>query len=533
MKRGLQLVLGTVLFFFGWVSASPGTELLQLDKYQRMAYRVKPAIVRVLAFVQGTVTYETEEGKKTDKEIFTGGSGSGFIVNPNGFVVTNGHVVETIHRFNTDKDQVVKEILRTFLMKRMQQDNLPLTKKNALQLVEKLKPEVTDLQPGNFVVLSNLKKYRYEIKQYSKAISAAALEKGGEGKDIAVLKIEGKDLPIVRIGDSDKVSLQGLVFAFGYPGAADTPFIDPKSTMAEVTISRGTVSAVKRDFKGMPIIQSDVTISWGNSGGPSLNENGEVIGVNSYVGLTVNPFLGTVEKAAGIGFIVPANSVKEFLNAAGAKEEPGLFNGIYDRALEKIWAGKWFEGKDLLDKALVFLPEQPDLLRLKTEVETAIDRLSWPERQWQKNKIGTLGLSMLLLLLMGAGGYWGVKRFRPQIQQSLQAAEPAENPILSKEQGWGTLTLCVDGQLGEGYPLQKKGLVIGREPGQCDILILDPNVSRVHARVVIENGEVIVLDLESTNGTFVNNSKVEKTKLKPGDVIHLGQKCPVTLVFKQ
>ena len=186
-----------------------------------------------------------------------------------------------------------------------------------------------------------------------------------------------------------------------------------------------------------------------------------------------------------------------------------------------------------LDKALVFLPEQPDLLRLKTEVETAIDRLSWPERQWQKNKIGTLGLSMLLLLLMGAGGYWGVKRFRPQIQQSLQAAEPAENPILSKEQSWGTLTLCVDGQLGEGYPLQEKGLVIGREPGQCDILILDPNVSRVHARVVIENGEVIVLDLESTNGTFVNNSKVEKTKLKPGDVIHLGQKCPATLVFKQ
>ena len=140
---------------------------------------------------------------------------------------------------------------------------------------------------------------------------------------------------------------------------------------------------------------------------------------------------------------------------------------------------------------------------------------------------------MLLLLLMGAGGYRGVKRFRPQIQQSLQAAEPAENPILSKEQGWGTLTLCVDGQLGEGYPLQEKGLVIGREPGQCDILILDPNVSRVHARVVIENGEVIVLDLGSTNGTFVNNSKVEKTKLKPGDVIHLGQKCPATLVFKQ
>ena len=68
-------------------------------------------------------------------------------------------------------------------MKRMQQEeDLPLTKKNALQLMEKLKPEVTDLQPGNFVVLSNLKKYRYEIKQYSKAISAAALGEEGRGR---------------------------------------------------------------------------------------------------------------------------------------------------------------------------------------------------------------------------------------------------------------------------------------------------------------------------------------------------------------
>jgi hypothetical protein len=412
MRRWAAVAVAFGILLFLGAQESPGTDLLHLDPYQKMAYRVKPAMVRVMAFVQGTVTYETEEGKKSDREVFTGGSGSGFIVSPNGFVVTNGHVVETIHNFNTNKDLVVNEILRAFLIKKIEQSNLPPTRESALQLAAKLKPQVTDLQPGNFVFLANLKKYPYEIKQYSKAISAAARERGGEGKDIAVLKIEGRELPTVKLGDSDKVHLQELIFAFGYPGAADTRFLDRRSQVAEVTISRGTVSAVKTDFKGMPIIQSDVTISWGNSGGPSLNKEGEVIGVNSYIGLTVNPFLGAVERAAGISFIVPVNAVKEFLNAAGVKEEPSLFNEVYFKALEKIWVGRWFEGKDLLDKALVFMPEQPDLLALKMEAETAIREMGWFARQWQKDRTVVLIPGLILLLLLGAGGVFAVKKFR-------------------------------------------------------------------------------------------------------------------------
>ncbi|RPI99659.1 MAG: FHA domain-containing protein, partial [Deltaproteobacteria bacterium] len=82
------------------------------------------------------------------------------------------------------------------------------------------------------------------------------------------------------------------------------------------------------------------------------------------------------------------------------------------------------------------------------------------------------------------------------------------------------------------YPVGEKGLIIGREPAQCDIVISDTNVSRIHAWVTVEKGEVVVIDRGSTNGTFVNNAKVEKSKLKPGDVINLGQECPATLTFK-
>jgi pSer/pThr/pTyr-binding forkhead associated (FHA) protein len=106
-------------------------------------------------------------------------------------------------------------------------------------------------------------------------------------------------------------------------------------------------------------------------------------------------------------------------------------------------------------------------------------------------------------------------------------AEPKE-----KRKGFGTLTLDTSGQSGKSYSISEKGLIVGRDPGQCDIVISDPNVSRVHAWITVKKGEVVVIDRGSTNGTYVNNIKVENVKLKLGDVIQLGRKCATTLVFK-
>ena len=115
----------------------------------------------------------------------------------------------------------------------------------------------------------------------------------------------------------------------------------------------------------------------------------------------------------------------------------------------------------------------------------------------------------------------------PKVEPKVEAKPKAE------ERGFGTLTLDTGGQLGKSYPIGEKGLIVGRDPGQCDIVISDPNVSRVHAWVTVRKGEAVVIDRGSTNGTYVNNTKVEDAKLKSGDVIQLGRKCMTTLVFKQ
>ncbi len=535
MRKELFLFVSLILFLvFSSISAF-GAEELKLDKYQRMSYRVKPTVVKILAIIKGKVAFETGKGQQVT-EISVGGGGSGFIVNPYGYVVTNGHVVEKFNNFNTNKDLIEQEILAQFLVTIAKENDIPPTRENLTKLVEKLKPKVVELQPLNFVILSNMKEFRFEIKKYSKSIGQAAMEKGGEGKDIAILKIEAKNLPTVKLGDSDKVKLQELVFAFGYPGAGDLQgLMDLKSRFTEVSITRGTVSAVKADFRGLPIIQSDVAISWGNSGGPSVNENGEVIGVNTMIGIVYGQAIG------GFSFLIPVNTVKEFVNAEGIKEESSLFNEIYFQALDKVWAGEWFEGRDLLNKALVFIPDQPDIIKLRMDVETAISKMSWFSRNWQRNRIAMISLGVILILIVGVG-LTLLLRKTPQksAQPEIQVARPPRPSAIAPEgetrvegRGFGTLTLSTGGQMGKSYSIGEKGLVIGREMDQCDIVISDTNVSRVHAWVAVEKGEVVIIDRGSTNGTFVNHNKVEKAKLNPGDVIHLGQKCPTTLTFNR
>jgi pSer/pThr/pTyr-binding forkhead associated (FHA) protein len=118
------------------------------------------------------------------------------------------------------------------------------------------------------------------------------------------------------------------------------------------------------------------------------------------------------------------------------------------------------------------------------------------------------------------------------------SAEPktmaeAKTVVIPREEKkeFGTLTLNMGDQLGKSYTIGEKGLIIGRDPAQCDIVILDPNVSRVHAWVTLKKGEVVIIDRGSTNGTYLNQVKVENATLKPGDIIQLGRKCNTTLVF--
>ena len=114
-------------------------------------------------------------------------------------------------------------------------------------------------------------------------------------RDLAVVKIEAKDLPSLELGDVSQLSLGTDVRVIGYP-----------LNSTDLTVTRGVASASKFDAgRNVLVVQTDSAINPGNSGGPLLNLQGQVVGVAEAhrVGTGVE----------NVGFAISANTVKTYL----------------------------------------------------------------------------------------------------------------------------------------------------------------------------------------------------------------------------
>jgi S1-C subfamily serine protease len=156
----------------------------------------------------------------------------------------------------------------------------------------------------------------------------AKLIGGDRREDLAVIKIEAKELKPVQFGNSDGVRPGEWVMAIGNPFGF------------EHTVSVGVVSALNRGLnvdettrmRGM--IQTDATINPGNSGGPLLNARGEVIGINTMIFLGRGGSGGP--QASGLGFAIPSNravKVMEILRKHGKVQHPYI--GIVYRFIDE------------------------------------------------------------------------------------------------------------------------------------------------------------------------------------------------------
>ena len=137
--------------------------------------------------------------------------------------------------------------------------------------------------------------------------------------DLAVLKIEGRQLPVVKLGNSSDLVVGEWAIAIGNPFGFVLGNSEPSVT-AGVISATGRNLAVRAEGPGIYVdmIQTDASINPGNSGGPLVNAVGEVIGVNSSI---YSPSGGSV----GLGFAIPINRVKrvtEDLLAHGAIRRP-------------------------------------------------------------------------------------------------------------------------------------------------------------------------------------------------------------------
>jgi serine protease Do len=180
-----------------------------------------------------------------------GSLGSGFIISPDGYIVTNNHLIQSVS--------------------------------------------------GNGVV-DRVTVITTDRKEYSARIVGR-----DETSDLALLKIEGRNLPFVQWGDSTRARVGDWVLAIGNPYGLGG------------SVTAGIISALHRGITGVGAydryIQTDAAINMGNSGGPMFDLNGNVIGVNSAL---ISPTGASV----GIGLAIPAEAAKPVIDALRRGQRP-------------------------------------------------------------------------------------------------------------------------------------------------------------------------------------------------------------------
>lgn len=117
--------------------------------------------------------------------------------------------------------------------------------------------------------------------------------------DLAVLKVEGKDLPTLKLGDSDSLPVGSWVLAMGNPLGLG---VEPTVTVGVLSARDRTINVEGGSYDGF--LQTDAAINPGNSGGPLFDINGNVVGINTAI----------APMAQGIGFAVPINQAKAVMD---------------------------------------------------------------------------------------------------------------------------------------------------------------------------------------------------------------------------
>ena len=125
---------------------------------------------------------------------------------------------------------------------------------------------------------------------------------GDAANDLALLKIDGTDLPAAEFGDSDLLTVGDRVYAIG----------NPLGVELRGTLTDGIVSAIDRDVwvdnRTMTLIQTNAALNSGNSGGPLINQYGQVVGINTI------KMMSEYDTIEGLGFAIPSSLALRWIN---------------------------------------------------------------------------------------------------------------------------------------------------------------------------------------------------------------------------
>ena len=540
---------------------------------ERLAMISKPAVVRIVDGAVGQIYFQPPGYQGQSYNVSLVALGSGFFINGNGYIATNAHVVSMTH----DGEDKIKQALFWQMVEQIGKQ----IGKDPRSLNTNFIDQHSTLQSFkqiHHVIIPDGSSYPFEIKQYG----APTGEGNDQGKDVAIVKIEVKNAPILKLADSEKVRLQDHVTVIGYPGAADTfnsGLLDSKSAF-EATINDGKISAKKTASSGAPILQTSTPATHGNSGGPVLNDSNEVIGLLTFRGDTVNG-----QEVSGFSFVVPSNTVMEYVRSAGAPNDEGPTDRLYREGLEAYWEHHYSEAIPKFQEVQQLFPQHSEIAKLLQSSQQAKaegkDVSRFPvwlvvvvlavlflivaviiiaviifmiARRRRNKKLPSASPTPALTGDKSKPAYSPSPSASPKYSAPAPPPAPSPKPVAppppvmshSPDQGmtidlsktiaigndveiparYGSIKFTSGALAGKEFEVKAEGEYVGRDGSSSQVVVPDPRISKRHLWIGVRDGKVMIVDQESRNGTFINDPKsprVKERSLNPGDTVILGE----------
>ncbi len=272
-----------------------------------------PAVVKIFNVYCQDIYFD---GKLAIRDACSGSTGSGFFVNQDGHIASNGHVTSSdpkdiliqfaynyLRKGDTrllDYLALQEKIVSTDLPKGTYQDRADFlfdklygidaaritTQNSATNLLVALGKDVPDVKE---LVAVTTKRQEYaeqaNIKR-AKVIAQDFRSIDGVTKfhasDVSIIKIDGSGYPVTKLGNITTLLQGANLSILGYPAnASNNGIVD--AGLSTVTLTSGKVSSIKNALgSDKKLIETDTTIGHGNSGGPAFNDSGEVVGISTY-----------------------------------------------------------------------------------------------------------------------------------------------------------------------------------------------------------------------------------------------------------
>lgn len=330
--------------------------------------------------------YAFTTGNVSTEQMSTAAMGTGFIVTPDGYLVTNAHVV------HTDEEELTMQFAMSSLeqyavsatnafMEEMRRQGYQMTQEewdgiaNVWYRLLASSMEISNLQTSYQCFIGNVTPGS-DVSAKGRKLDLRKIGEPIPGKDIAILKMEGTNLPTVKLGDDTKLKTGDRVYAMGYPAVATvTDVLNIAQAIQEPTLTQGIISARKEMAGGWSILQTDASIHGGNSGGPLFNDNGEVIGVNTFGMLDAD----SGAAISGVNFAIPISIAKQFLSEINVEPAESTFTKNFNTALSAYNSGDYHTALDLLRGINETNPGFPVVQELLAEARQAADENPQPE----------------------------------------------------------------------------------------------------------------------------------------------------------